>query len=1133
MSRFKITIYTILLCIIGLVQTSCKDDFGFSDAGLTDGMTIVSLEASFSPFAEGNLTRSLDPVAGDVMKDVKDLAILVYDANSDADGNHVLLENLSNLNVTGYSLGSVNRGDGDASSGTTAEAETKQLSNITLTLPFGRYYIIGVANLKGGTENYLKSHPSDYLTLDGLLRMRMAWDETNIANNGEMLGYFNVEEDKVVPSSQTSFTPITVNNNNIRLHSWLRRCASKITIDFDGSELRDNVYIYIKEARIYDLAKDCTLGSGQPINFNSAEGDLDYNNRVTDATNGFVSPFTTENATLASGNYQVISYGSGSAEQWPLITKGTPKITQVSSTNGSFSKDKDGNVDFHSETSPALYFYENMQGESENPGKLPVANTQPSDDTPSGGLKYSPKDNVPCGTFIEVIAYYHSDASGNAATGVAKYRFMLGKDAKSDYNAERNYHYKLTLKFHGNANDYDWHIDYKDRPGFNVPNPWYVSYLYNHDATLPFKFTPDDNWVLQDLDAEIDTNPWYPTGLSEDDLTNEVVELISATPPGDERSPYNNSVNKLNCNGFLSLRASTETVVTDKMAGTTWTSYENAEACKINESYYLGRTASNPLDMSKRVIMKGGKVIEQPDDYPDSFLQKDKDRETITYQQKGDTYSFNIPLFTRSKVMVKQTGYSGNNYFVGYERVARVKLTAIQKNKTTGLTKVEVGYVNVVQVRRIVNPKGVYRRAGNNEPFEVKMMWLDGDNTADFTTLISRGPWKADIIGDANFITLDGKQTVSGSTNTPVKFTIMFNRTNTDNTVRNACVRVRYHNLTCTHLIFVRQGYDPIVLSTADESNSSNPAAWSTFNMIGKDWMASDPRDEGSLFKYGNPDEPIDAVNNIYQDATGSPIYGNLTYEQFEAYKENVKSPFEGGLLLAPAVEPAKSEETQTPTYKTWGKIGSSSTGFSNSGNVKISKAARMSDFEDLYLSKNIEFGYGVLYADGATTTATSVADAYGYWREDEIVKTTGGSPKGMRGLFAYHSDGIVTGGSSYNARSVFFPIGRAGYGHRKDKREGDGTEDGGGILRYACTRGVPYSLFSDAAPVFVSIYRREGAIYWSRDITSDYKEWNGEAGISPGYGLDINYFSYDVNAITEVNISEGADACFVRCVEE
>lgn len=62
---------------------------------------------------------------------------------------------------------------------------------------------------------------------------------------------------------------------------------------------------------------------------------------------------------------------------------------------------------------------------------------------------------------------------------------MLGKNADDDYNAERNFHYKLTMRFQGNANDVDWHIDYNEEPGIYVPNPYFISYLYDHSMCCP------------------------------------------------------------------------------------------------------------------------------------------------------------------------------------------------------------------------------------------------------------------------------------------------------------------------------------------------------------------------------------------------------------------------------------------------------------------------------------------------------------------------------------------------------------------------------------------------------------------------------------------------------------------------
>ena len=97
------------------------------------------------------------------------------------------------------------------------------------------------------------------------------------------------------------------------------------------------------------------------------------------------------------------------------------------------------------------------------------------------------RDGKPCGTYIEVEGFYISNTAENPGKGAIFYRFMLGKNADDDYNAERNFHYKLTMRFQGSANDVDWHIDYQEDPGIYVPNPYYISYLYDHSMMLPVK----------------------------------------------------------------------------------------------------------------------------------------------------------------------------------------------------------------------------------------------------------------------------------------------------------------------------------------------------------------------------------------------------------------------------------------------------------------------------------------------------------------------------------------------------------------------------------------------------------------------------------------------------------------------
>ena len=117
------------------------------------------------------------------------------------------------------------------------------------------------------------------------------------------------------------------------------------------------------------------------------------------------------------------------------------------------------------------------------------------------------RDGKPCGTYIEVEGYYISNTVANPGKGRIVYRFMLGKDTERDYNAERNFHYKFTLRFRGYANDVDWHIEYDEDKGIYAPNPYFISYLYDHEMMLPLKIKGKP---VGKLKAEIVENNWGP-----------------------------------------------------------------------------------------------------------------------------------------------------------------------------------------------------------------------------------------------------------------------------------------------------------------------------------------------------------------------------------------------------------------------------------------------------------------------------------------------------------------------------------------------------------------------------------------------------------------------------------------------
>ena len=213
---------------------------------------------------------------------------------------------------------------------------------------------------------------------------------------------------------------------------------------------------------------------------------------------------------------------------------------------------------------------------------------------------------------------------------------------------------------------------------------------------------------------------------------------------------------------------------------------------------------------------------------------------------------------------------------------------------------------------------------------------------------------------------------------------------------------------------------------------------------------------------------------------------------------------------------------------KTWSEVKGSNNGFSDESLV-----ATMSDFEKLYRTDNVEHGFGVLYADGATTTQKAAADVYGWCRHDDPAVR---DKRGMCGLFVYNFN-PKDPNNQYSCRSIFFPIGRSGYGHR---RHWDGN-DRNGVLRYSCGRTEEFPLSAAYyQPLFHDLFMRKGAIYWARKyghgIDVADRSW------PDAMGLDINFFTFDVNLISRSNVQKNSqwsgstdanhlDACFLRCV--
>lgn len=1009
--RCKFLYITLVLgLLLGLV--SCQDDRLYDDSLIPEGESLVSATLNFESFTPALESRT----AGDAIKKINTLSILVYDKEGNLIETHEkgeLIDFKGDTNTGSPDDWPDNDGVDNPGYPENVESSTPR-ATFKLKLPMGKYYIYAVANydLTG----------KDVSTVDKLKNIKLTWDESAIANNSEMFGYFT--ESTTVGAD--SFGPylVTLNKSVTSIHSWIKRAASKITIAYDAKNMKNGVFIYLKKATIKDIPNSCLLGADN-----------------TPASDDDIIP-----------EGESIKYYKG--ENPPAYDEKYPARLTRGGKTSTFGEHTEDHIN-------SLFFYENMQGTGKD--KRQDADNDKVLDAPGlpGAPTYVNKDDKPYGTYVEVEAYYKQINAGNVTSGDIVYRFMLGKDVKTNYDAERNHHYKLTLKFNGNANDVDWHIEYKEeKPGIETPEIVYISYLYNRTMNLPIKInTGNDNVKIKSVKATIKKNAWAPFGAAETGL---------------DYSNYDREGNNV-WNGFLSLHKTIATVLTSNpndnnppsvvyIPGTTdagWTS-----ANKIYYEQSPSRGERSYLDMTD------GSHATKDSEADDLYSVKKDEKE------KG-VYHLEVPLYTRAKQLIPRSAYTGNNPYVAYQRRAVVAFDVELDNGISIPTK----EVEVRQVRRIVNPKGVYREWNNNKSFAVSLKRLPMERSTDFEDFPSEGIWKAYVAaGDDNFVKLNGKDEVSGDTGSNIQFDIDFVGECDENSSRFAVIRVEYHNLTCYHLIFVRQGSAPVKLI-------DNGASWHTFNLKSSTEEVSSPCDGGSLFRFGNLSQPI-ASSNLVNPKTP---WVNVSPSDFESWVDK-------DFAIVGSEDPVKWDDiTYKPTTEAFGDI---------TLNGKTAKVASYNDYEELYASGDIEQAYGVLYGDDATTTATTIGDAY--------------ENKGMRGCFVYNKT---------NGKNLFFPIGASGYGRIKDGRNEGGKRV---VLRYSSGQWTKFPSNvsatypnSDVAPLFYDLYMRPGGVYWLKNMVSTPRSKDVIA-------WDFNYFTFDFNLLPKLNVFNGAesDACFIRCVD-
>lgn len=1083
------TLLRLLVLAIVSASVSCTDEIDYSQGVIPEGHSTILASFSFSPLVtadlDGRQSRSDglelgngNTVApkGDAMDQIDNLYILAYDTEG-------RLQYTIPVDLSVHRPDWEDRTDADATGDHSAQSQTMCVKDVPITLDNGVYRIFAVANI----ANLLTDHSADIATVAGLRDIRLEWISNSIAQNREMLGYMtNGRTDTRDLDFETEPT-VTISPAKVAegLHAWIRRAVSKLTIDFDGSQLRDNIFVYIKEARVYDIADGAYLGHYSCI------GEPGERNDAIPVKGGFGK----------AKSSHVLMYGAGNDyTAWPSVTNAQPLVSY---------RDGNDSIGLHDERAYCLPFYENMQGtgalkyqDADGNGQVDYPLAGEYDINVEGNREWrhdKAKDSKPNGTYVEVTGYYESRSNDNVTGGPIKYRFMLGKNVRDNFDCERNHHYKLTLAFKGNGNDADWHIEYSEASGIHLPNPIYVSYLYNKSLTFPVRVNTGGKTV-SDIKIDITKSNWAPYFDKKWDPAD-----LDYYREADSLGNFGRKYPEL---GFLSLIRTHDTRVS---ASDIKEYYERP----IDDEGFTGKDAINRGH--RRYLTEPG-------------VHGFENNGQYVTRREGNVIELEIPLYTRAKQLIKTSAYTGNNPFTGYAREAELTVTVTYSDGSK-----DVKTTPVYQVRRLVNPKAVYRRRTNNSQFHVTLMELRSETAHSFHALQSIGPWRAEVIHGNGFITLDGKQSVSGGTLSQVDFNIQFTGTTPEGENRFGIVEIRYHNQTCIHQIYVMQGDEPVRMydgvPTFDSGkrvmsfDKTKNVYWHLYNMRAKGIEANCIADEGSLFRYGKWDYPIDACNQKY---THKEYWVGITPDDF-------KGPF-GPFLMA---------DNLSASAKSWKDISSNASSAKfNDVTVDGSTYSLPTVAEFTVLRDATEQAYGVIYGDQATGVKEDLNEVYGFQRT--AAGTINNEGFGMRGCVAYVGDTS----SPYYGNFVFFPVGASGYGHRKHggRRSGANwgdaeTEDG--VLRYAGGRTQPYKPANQLAlPLFYDLYKRPGALYWAQ------REENGnpidsDAAPGLGLGLDINYFTFDFNYIdASSTFGKGAttdysdrragtsDALFIRCVD-
>ncbi len=1143
--RFLNRLFVFTILIVSLA--SCRDEFpGNGEYDIPDGYGDVKCELTCTlPMSAKIGSRAYEPIKGNVIEDVTNLCVFIFDR----DGKFV--RKVTNSEIVGskeYDKKTVDqKSPEDALTGNQAAQGQDQTVRVTFTienLRYGIYKFYAVANM-GDLNEY------EIETVDDLRKIQVKWNSDVISNN-QMFGYFT-EEGK---SESKGFEAhnIIFRQSGMKIHSWIKRTVSKVTIAYNGENLYDNVFVYIHNVTIYDIPNTCYIGQD-----NTPTKDDQLTNRY----GGELLP-----------NTRLIYNDKGEIIDPAKDTKGDPVVEHekwMMLTNAYAPKDKGGlglrGAADHASDDPSLFFFENMQGEYKDvsnkdkydkhqhkdgedgvgtPIKTPVYDENGNIVYDENGLSVNDfKDRILYGTYIEVDGYYVSLNDGNASQGPIKYRFMLGKDTEYNYDAQRNYHYKLTLGFRGWANQPDWHIEYEEEdPGIEVGPIVRVSYLYNTKSTLPIKLSGN----CTKLTLKIVENNWAPF----DEATNSVpAATVTSSPSAYEFKWAKNVYDATKDNngmsgtlrpylGFLALqvpgndRKEIPTILLDDYSNKS----QNEGQLALKEYY-----ENNHQD--ERVFYENDLKIKD-DEYVFVGATNNNWRVNKVVDSEGNVDEKSkmllVPLWTRNKSMIHNANFSGNNPSEYFVRKAVIEIEGEFTMADGSIVKRPAKCI-VYQEPRIVNPKAIWREAGSNSTFRVTLMTAENSNAqSNYKELVSVGTWTAEVeYSNASFIKLVPKEQINtekdnvikGKAGTFVDFDVEFTATTTEDKPNYAIINVTYHADNCVHKILVRQGYKQPTLIGGNY--------WSSFTLysatlesgdeekgtdcVYKGVQTASPLAVGSFFRRGKISAGIFARNQAlgepYQ-AMGAP--GKIVPSKNNLILAEFECALNGSTNLYWTGRPSNSGNTYKDGYLSYRDDNTKPNIDMGRYDIGTEQYVVPSLEDYVKLSYGNDFAFGVVYGEGASSTSKNFVEATCY---EDPYNEGNKTINGVRAAIVY---------DPYTGRQVIFPLGRYGMGRRRQVNEWNNNDDSykNGTLWYSDVQNPLRANNSSSnnwwRPMPYNLPIAAGAVYWIdkwKDGPSDEKpktytiEYNGKTIeytlFEPSLGWDVNYQFLDFNQFSTV----------------